>query len=93
MGLVNYDFTKYQMPNDNRVNKVNNKLPISSVDILADELVAEYNNPEYRRWYCAVIYEFQPEKVLEWRRRAKEGSQPGRLFSRYVSEARKFKKA
>lgn len=57
------------------------------VDILADELVEEYSNPNYRRWYCQAIYNYGIPQVLEWRKRATEGDVPARLFSKFVKEA------
>ena len=60
---------------------------ISVVDAIADELVAEYSNPDYRRWYCGVINRYGLAKVDEWRRRASEGKEPAKLFSLYVKQA------
>ena len=67
------------------------KLPILAVDKVADELVDEYKNIKYRRWYCGVIYEFGFEKVEEWRCRAREGNEPAKLFSKYVKDSRAFR--
>jgi hypothetical protein len=61
------------------------------VDSLVDELVKEYDNPGFRRWYCGVIYEFGLDRVGEWRRRASDGKTPARLFSAYVKQAYKYK--
>lgn len=63
------------------------QIPIEQVDELADELVAEYGNPTFRKWYCGVIKKFGVPKVHEWRRRASEGDHPGRLFTTYVNQA------
>jgi hypothetical protein len=57
------------------------ELPIDAVDKMADELVSEYSNPDYRAWYCGVIYEFGFAKIEEWRNRAREGDYPAKLFS------------
>ena len=65
-------------------------LAIAVVDRIADELVKEYNNQGFRRWYCGVIQEFGFTKVNEWQRRSKEGREPGKLFSMYVKDARKY---
>ncbi|MFT4532259.1 MAG: hypothetical protein ACI9T8_000270 [Candidatus Saccharimonadales bacterium] len=76
-----------QLPRDSRDKNRNGQLPIGSVDALADELVKEYSNPGYRKWYCKVIYDNGIERVLEWRRRAEEGDYPAKLFSKYAKEA------
>lgn len=79
------------LPIDNS-DKVSIKQPsIGAVDKLADELVAEYDNPRFRQWYCGVIYEFGVTRVLEWRKRAEEGKSPARLFSKYVKDARTYR--
>jgi hypothetical protein len=64
------------------------QLPTEEVDKLADELVTEYSNPKFRKWYCSVIYEFGFERVAEWRRKAATGHTPGGLFGHYVKQAR-----
>lgn len=68
------------------------QLPIEQVDELADELVRAYGNPVFRVWYCGVIYEFGLAKVHEWKGRAAEGKEPGKLFSKYVQDARRYRK-
>ena len=60
---------------------------IAQVDDIANELVKEYNNPDYRKWYCGVIKKFGVARVNEWQDRAKSGKYPGRLFTSYVNEA------
>jgi len=80
-----------QMPIGRSLDKVTNNLSIVAVDKLADELIKEYSNPKFRQWYCKVIYEFGYAQVLEWRKRAKEGNYPAKLFSKYVKDAQTFK--
>jgi hypothetical protein len=80
-----------QLPIANSGKSSIKQLPIAAVDKIADELVAEYANPNFRPWYCGVVYEFGFDKVHEWRRRASEGDIPARLFSKYVKEARSFR--
>jgi len=66
------------------------QIPIDVVDDLADELVAEYSNPDYRRWYCSAIYDFGLEQVNKWRQRAATtADSPAKLFTYYVNQARK----
>lgn len=80
----------YQLP-VGKSNKINNhELPIEQVDEIADSLCAEYTNPSYRRWYCGVVYDFGVSKVEEWKKRAKEGKEPAKLFSKYVRDARRY---
>lgn len=82
---------KNHLPIDN-LSQTSIKQPsIGAVDKLADELVAEYDNQKFRQWYCGVVYEFGVSQVLEWRKRAKEGKAPAKLFSKYVKDARTFR--
>ncbi len=80
-----------QLPIDSSSSKPIKQLPIGVVDELADELVAEYDNLKYRRWYCGVINDFGYAQVNEWRRRSKDGNYPAKLFSKYVKDARAYK--
>jgi hypothetical protein len=82
---------KYQLPSGNSGNKNKHQLPIGTVDEIVEELCKEYSNPYYRRWYCGVIYEFGPSVVEEWRRRACEGKEPAKLFSKYVKDTRTYR--
>jgi hypothetical protein len=88
---IGKQLNKYQVPNGNLDDNTFKKLPVAAVDKVADELVAEYNNQVYRRWYCGVIYEFGFSKVHEWRRCASEGREPAKLFSKYVKDARTYR--
>lgn len=69
------------------------QIPIEQVDELADELVEEYANPNFRAWYCGVILRYGVPKVHEWRRRASEGNEPGKLFTSYVNQAGGYQKS
>lgn len=86
MASVN-ELTRDHPANDNSPKMFGEQLPFEFVDQLADELVIEFNNPEFRRWYCGVINKYGRSRVLEWRRRANEGKHPGRLFTSYVNQA------
>lgn len=89
MEPIGNNLKKYQVPNGtSKVEKPT--LPVAAVDELADELVKEYSNDLYRRWYCGIIYEFGFATVNEWRTRAASGKQPARLFSKYVRDARTY---
>lgn len=83
--------TKKQLPRGSSTSKTIKQLQIDAVDKLADELVAEYDNKDFRRWYCGAIYQFGFAQINEWRRRANEGNVPAKLFSKYVQDARTFK--
>jgi hypothetical protein len=80
-----------QLPIDNSGEVSVKQLPIDAVDKLADELVMGYDNPKFRQWYCGVIYEFGFAKVNEWRRRASDGKEPAKLFSKYVKDYRAYR--
>jgi hypothetical protein len=85
MKPIGIQLSKYQLPNEAK--EPIKQLPIAQVDELADKLVADYNNPGYRKWYCGVIKKFGYAKVFEWHRRAQEGDTPGKLFTAYVNQA------
>jgi len=80
-----------QLPIGSLNNRSYKHLPIDLVNDLARELVKEYSNPDFYKWYCGVIYQFSPNKVHEWRVRAKDGDTPAKLFSKYVKDARQYK--
>lgn len=82
---------KKQLPIDSSSNRTIKQIPIDAVDRLADKLVKEYSNPGYRSWYCKVIYSFGVEQVLEWHRRASEGREPAKLFSKYAKDSMTFR--
>lgn len=63
-------------------------IPIDAVDALADELIVEYENPNWRPWYCGVINQFGIKQVNIWRGRSQSANSPARLFSHYVKQAR-----
>lgn len=64
-------------------------LPASDVDAKADELVSEFHNPTFRKWYCQVIYDIGLDKVDEICAKARDGDEPGKLFSHYANQQRK----
>lgn len=79
-----------QLRNVDSIKVVKRRLPIDAVDKLADELVSEYNNAGFRKWYCGVINDFGFSKVNEWQVRSREGKEPSKLFSRFVKDARTY---
>lgn len=87
--MGNIQFNTYPIGSWN--DKPKYQLPIEVVDTLANELAVQYQNEPYRKWYCGVIYEFGIDKVEEWRRRASEGNDPAKLFSKYVKDWRSYK--
>lgn len=80
-----------ELPDDNSGKSNRYQPSIEAVDRIADGLVTEYRNPQFRRWYCGVVYQFGPQKVLEWQGRARDGSSPAKLFSKYVKDAQSFR--
>ena len=74
-------------PIDNRSSKEDGKPSNDEVDALADEVVAAYNTPSHRRWYCQLCYKLGTQGVRVLMDRAKEGRQPGRLFSTLAKKA------
>lgn len=82
-----------QLPIGSSDKRQDNQLPIDAVDKLADELVAEYSNKRFRRWYCGVIYQFGFAQVIEWQKRASEGKEPAKLFSKYIKDAQTYRGA
>ncbi len=69
------------------------KPSISEVDRLAKELIAEYGNPEYFKWYCAAINQLGVQRVNELRGMVSDAKQPGRLFSKRAKEEMRKKVA
>ena len=72
------------MPNDE-----NQKPTTEEVELMARLLAIEFENPRFFKWYCGVVHQFGPVQVEEWRLKAGEGKEPGKLFSKLVSEARR----
>lgn len=77
---------------NNSISQIANRKPaISEVDALADELIKQFNNPDYRPWYCRVIYELGITEVYELMNRVRDAKNPGTLFSKIASERLKQK--
>jgi hypothetical protein len=92
MEPIGKQLNEYQLPNGGNDTHIKQP-PIGQVDELADKLVADYDNPSYRRWYCGVINKFGVSKVYEWHRRAQEGDAPGKLFTAYVNQAGGYRRS
>jgi len=84
-------FNNTELPNESRDTDWRELLSLEQVDQLADDLVRDFANPDFRRWYCGVVYDFGPERVHRWKQVAMEGKEPAKLFSKYVSDARRLK--
>lgn len=67
-----------QMANDK---KRLNQLSIALVDGEVARLMEKYRNPEFKKWYCKIVYTLGIPKVSELERRASEGKEPAKLFS------------
>jgi hypothetical protein len=70
-----------------------NSLSVELVDQLADELIREYSNPQFRAWYCKLIYAFGPSRIKEWQGRVRDADNPAKLFSKLAAEALRAKEA
>jgi len=68
-------------------------LSVALVDVLADELVEAYSNPQFRPWYCKLIYTFGPSQIKEWQGRVSDSDNPAKLFSKLASQALRAKEA
>lgn len=67
------------------------RLSIELVDQLADGLVKEYDNPQFRAWYCKLIYTFGPAQIQEWQGRVRDSAYPAKLFSKLAAEGLRAK--
>lgn len=93
MATIKEVLNKSHLANVKSSNNYQKDMPLEAIDELADELVKQFDNPIWRPWYCGVVRKFGPAKVQEWRRRASEGREPGKLFTVYVNQAGGYKKA
>lgn len=59
---------------------------IKEADRIAAELVNEYRNPDFRKWYCKLVYELGPHRIEELRGRVRDAKDPAKLFSKLASE-------
>lgn len=82
--------TEAELNKNRSVNSFKDKktkpVPVDVVDQLGDDLVREFNNPQFRSWYCKAIMELGPSKIHELRTRAKDGSNPAKYFSLLVKQ-------
>jgi len=85
---------KYTIANSHLVSttRKEREVSIAQVDVKADELVAAYANPNFKSWYCMVIYELGVERTEAIQERASRGRFPARLFSKLAKEAIKTKR-
>lgn len=61
-------------------------LPSSEVDRLADELVQNYKNPGFRKWYCDIVIALGGSKIEDLKKKVANGENPGKLFSHYAKQ-------
>lgn len=88
------------MTNDDNDNRDNNetgdltnghlvsKPRLEEVDTLAEELATEYNNHNFLKWYCSLIYDFGIDRVKRWQAKSKSADSPGLVFASYVKQAK-----
>ncbi|MCA9332579.1 hypothetical protein KDA00_01770 [Candidatus Saccharibacteria bacterium] len=91
MNVINELLNPNAFENDNRTSNrgFRDKLSAEDVDKLALELAIAFNNLKYVSYYCGVIYDFGPNQVHEWKRRVSDSKEPGKLFSKIVTDCRK----
>jgi hypothetical protein len=58
------------------------------VDQLADELVSEFTNPDWRPWYCRQIIRLGTDRVRRYQVASRKGRKPAHLFSHYLTHAK-----
>lgn len=73
-------------------NRQLNKPASHEVDDLAHDLSAKFNNTQFLRWYCGVIYDFGVSRTKELAGRTDGVNYPGKLFSTLVSDERSIRK-
>lgn len=69
-----------------------NHLPIERVDEEVARLIAKYRNPGWKKWYCKIVYTLGIPKVIELERRASEGDEPAKLFSKLAKSTMRSEK-
>lgn len=72
------------MNNDNDSNNINNNDNVSKskqVDLIADKLSQELNNPVARPYYCKVGYRLSEAQIWNNLETAQRGRNPQRLFT------------
>lgn len=62
------------------------ELSSTQVDEYVSGLIKEYGSPEYRRWYCVLVYEFGIQTIDDLRGRCRDARTPARLFARLAKE-------
>lgn len=75
-----------EIGNDNW--QLGKKTPIARVDALAEELVTQFDNRPYLKWYCVAIYDLGEERVRQIMGRVSDARLPGKLFTHYVNQER-----
>lgn len=78
---------------ENDGSQLERKPTIIEVDKLANELVAEYGNPLYFKWYCSAINQLGVQRINELRGMVSDAKQPGKLFSKRAKEEMRKKVA
>lgn len=56
------------------------------VDELVDDLVKRYKNPEFRKWYCKLVYNIGPSRVNEIQGRVQGAQDEAKLFSKLANQ-------
>lgn len=68
--------------NNNLTNTVSDTVAKSKqVDLIADKLVTELNNPNRRPYYCKISYKLSESQIWNNLETAQRGRNPQRLFT------------
>ena len=63
-----------------------NILDFRFVDEFVDGLVRRYKNPEFRRWYCKLVYNIGPYRINEIQGRVQGAKDEAKLFSKLANQ-------
>lgn len=69
----------------------NRELNYTLVDETAEMLCVEYNNSDFRKWYCKVIMQLGVHRVRELVGICSDASDPAKLFSKRAKQEMKAK--
>ena len=77
--MLNNDNVINKLTNNDNVNNVSNK--VKKADHLADRLVKELGNEDYRAFYCKVAYKLSESQIMSALEQSLKGNDPARYFT------------